>query len=709
MPKRRGLNIQFPLGGLNRRGPYRQQSPYTTPDALNVRPFATLEGRERGGSRPGLYVSHEDRIETGPVRMLESMDIVSSATTLIDWTDLFDGTTLLDAWGTAIWNSNTPKVLDTLNDDPVYTRDSGATALQALTLDTAQTYRIEMYITPFEGSHCGQYKIFARMNDTTPNAEEDGITVELDMYDDSGDFDGRLVHTASGSDTTYNFTGGGSDSSSQPGWFIVEIAGDTITAYWNGTQLITQAVAAQTTKRIGFGMECTTRGTICLVDVFKVQYVPDAVLPDATSIVVASANGEIYGETFRGVMTKVAAGPYVRTDIALAGVQIGLKLYIGDYDTSTGRYVKVYDPAAGTVVTLHSLVTAGTVPRGCPCIARFRDRLVLAGEKSAANAWYMARQSDPTDWDYAEEDAQAAVAGSSSDAGVPGEGILSLVPYSDDYLLFGCETSLWIMRGDPAAGGSLDNLSNVIGIISAQAWTFGPSGEVIFLSRDGLFILPPGGTSFPTSVSREVLPRELRDIDTLLVDVMMEYDVQGKGVHIYLTHESSNEKTHWWFDWERKTFWPATLHGDHEPTAICRHSSVALEDSGVILGCRDGWLRRYSLFNDTDSGTAFTSYVKLGPLPLGNDVFEGKLTELLGVLANNSGDVTWEIVPGDTYESVVYGTALESGTWTKEQNYAVRPGGRGMSFLLKLTGTGTQWAIERITAITQLAGKQRLL
>ena len=55
MAKGRQINVQFPLGGENRRGGYAQNTqPFTTPRAINVQSVGPLEKRGRGGSRPGL-------------------------------------------------------------------------------------------------------------------------------------------------------------------------------------------------------------------------------------------------------------------------------------------------------------------------------------------------------------------------------------------------------------------------------------------------------------------------------------------------------------------------------------------------------------------------------------------------------------------------------------------------------------------------------
>lgn len=55
MPRTVTKSLSFPLGGVARAGNYRDQTrPYSSPWAVNVRGVGSLEGRVRGGSRPGL-------------------------------------------------------------------------------------------------------------------------------------------------------------------------------------------------------------------------------------------------------------------------------------------------------------------------------------------------------------------------------------------------------------------------------------------------------------------------------------------------------------------------------------------------------------------------------------------------------------------------------------------------------------------------------
>lgn len=371
------------------------------------------------------------------------------------------------------------------------------------------------------------------------------------------------------------------------------------------------------------------------------------------------------------------------------------------------RAPKVYDPNEGTLTLL--VATDGQVPTGNPLICRFLGRIVFAGAAPAPHVWYMSRQNDELDWDYSQADSQRAVAGTTAEAGVPGEAITALFTHSDDYLIIGCRSEIWRMRGDPAFGGSLMALDLKIGIISQDAWCIGPSGEVVFLSLDGIYVLPPGGDSRPMSLSREKLPQELLNIDVTTIIISMEYDIDGRGVHIYLTPVVAGTTTHWWLDWQYKTFWPITHHSDFEPTAMCTYQSIDSDYSGVLLGGRDGTIRRYDDSAEDDDGTNFSSYINIGPIPMNSDGMTGTLLSLVGVMAEGSGDIIWSVHPGLTFEETASAASSDSGTWVAGINATARPACRGQAYVLKITGTpGSAWAFENVPTVVRDSGPRRI-
>jgi hypothetical protein len=267
---------------------------------------------------------------------------------------------------------------------------------------------------------------------------------------------------------------------------------------------------------------------------------------------------------------------------------------------------------------------------------------------------------------------------------------------------------MWRLRGDPAFAGGLDAISYKIGIIGKNAWCLGPAGEFVFLSADGLYMLGAGGEGEPQSLSRERLPQDLRDIDTSVITVSLEYSARFRGVFIFLTDETSGGQTHYWYDWANRGFWPLSYAAAHEPTATCEVQPTAGSYPGIILGGQDGTLRMHSLAAETDDGTNFTSYVNMGPFPLAQDSQIGRLLTLEAVIAEDSGNVTWSTHPADTFEAVSSASSSDSGTWVAGQNAHVRPACRGQAASLKITGTaGYAWALESVVATVMDAGRRK--
>jgi len=779
MAKHRQIGILFPLAGLDRKGSYRQQKPYSCTDCLNVRAVATLEGRERGGSRPGLVKSHLDDLG-GAIRLLSPM-VLALGDGFTAWSDTFGGLSMAEAWTAAPWTSvpHLPVILPSVPAASIDTTVSeGEAVLDALPLDTAQSYTVEMLLVPWNGAWHGKYRLYFRVSDSLTSSAV-GVLVELVMVGSTGAYTGTL-NTIVGATRTIIHSFSGTIGSMQPGWLSATITGDNVVVYWCGTEVVSShALGTQTGKRIGFGLQCTVAGGLALANTFRVQYYSTGSVNALRSMLIASAGGDLYRESTYGRMTAISSLLTLRDDVPLTATQSGQGLYIADYGDLRGtgtdgtvsgttfdatshvnwdtlgvdphddvvvisnvtgtatagtykiqtvsagtltlataagtgncayrieRAPKVYDPLLNTLSILTA--TDGQVPTGCPLVCRYLDRLVLAGAEIAPHVWYMSRQGNPLDWDYSQTDSQRAVAGTSSEAGVPGDPITALVPHSDDYLIMACRNSLWRLRGDPAYGGSLDAISHTVGIIGPGAWCLGPSGELVFLSLDGLYALPPGGDSFPISISREVLPREFLNLNPDMLTVSLEYDVQGRGVHIYLTPESSNARVHWWLDWERKTFWPLSLDADHEPTATCANQATAIEESGVILGGRDGILRRLSDLAENDCGVVYTTYVVMGPIPLAADSQIGSILSLDAVMAEGGGDVVWALRPSLTFEGSASASTSDTGTWTEGLNATNHPACRGQACTLKVTGTaGRKWAMEGAVAVVKQAGARRI-
>ena len=790
MGRKRQVKISFPLGGLDRKRAYRQQSPFTTADCLNVRPTGSIELRDRGGSRSGLVQSHVDDIGSNP-RLAFPM-IIAPGDSFTSSVDTFGGTLLGDHWTTAATYAR-PSILS----DQASIAYGTAEALvyrDTLPIDTASVYTVEALLVPWDGEFHGKYNLYCRLDDGTPAWKTDGVKIELTMTGSGGVYTGEATSYVGGVlDTTAGLTAGKktmtggtlTGSMARPVWLVIQITTDAIIVMLDGTTIMTQSFdGAQNGVGVGFGMDCTEAAGLNLINVFRVQYYSTGEVPALRSLLVASAGGNLWREGRFGRMSQLTTNLSLRSDVSLSAAQSGQQLFIADYgdlritqtdgiltadqltatanpdwsaqsiskyddvvvitnhstpaydgtyeisDASNAGYLeltvspgngtcafrvergpKVFDPIADTL-TLHIGESVTTSPpTGCPHVSNYLDRLFWSGAEIAPHAWFAARKSDEDDHDYGQTDSKRAILGTASEAGVPGYAIKAQAAYSDDFMVLFCQNETWRMRGDPAYGGSLDNISRKVGCISGTAWTFGPNGELIFLASDGLYVLSPGAAGAVIPMSRDTLPSEFLNIDPNNSVVILEYDVEDRGVHIYIVESATGStRTHWWFDWAGKSFWPVQVASDHEPTAMCQLQATAIEEIGVILAGRDGKLRRFSRSAENDCGTAFTTYVRIGPLPLAADAREGAIVSIDAVMAEDGENVTWGIYPGKTFEAAVKNVTTNfTGTWVPGINGSIHPGGRGQSFILKITGTsGRRWAVESISAIVRESGKRRI-
>lgn len=434
----------------------------------------------------------------------------------------------------------------------------------------------------------------------------------------------------------------------------------------------------------------------------------------------AISYGKLYFELTNGVLALAdTTGGTFNPDRVIHSAERGQVLYIADHSLTPASSItpyqpKKYDPVTDNI-TDWTAATAGTIPLGCECICLWRDRIVLGGGTTTPHGLFLARVGDPEDWDFAADDAGAAVSMTLSDAGTVGDIVTCLSPHADNCLVVGCASSLWILRGDPGYSGSLDVLSQHLGVIDKGAWCKTPESLFVFLSQDGLYFVPAQceAARYPQSLSRERLPRELLGIDKQATNVVMEYDLIDRGIHLFLTPTTATgtPAQHWFFDWETKSFWSVELaDDDFEPFVLHQRRNFYDDNSHVAFGCRDGYVRRHTYDADDDDGTDFDSEVWIGPL--GDPTMYGDtiLTELLATLAENSGDVTWAIFAGDDPTTAIQGTPITTGTWSEGRNTPEHPRVRGQSLYLKLSNgeAGAPWAWESGYAILAKLGRTRI-
>jgi len=360
----------------------------------------------------------------------------------------------------------------------------------------------------------------------------------------------------------------------------------------------------------------------------------------------------------------------------------------------------------------------GTMPTSAYLVCRYRGRLVLSGSPNYPHQWYMSKIGFPFNFLYGTNDPMTAVAGTNADAGELGDIVRALIPFGDDFLIFACANSIHLLDGDPAGGGSIDELDSKTGIFGPWAWCIDGAGDLWFYGTGGLYKMV-GGRSKPINVSQAHLPKLVNDWAAVpgTHRVVLTYDPFRNGIIISRTTLADGTNLNYYYDLKTEGYYPETY-----PT-VCGIFSSHYYDSdtagkkGLVLGCADGYIRNfYDADKDDDSGgsdTAISSYATwpIEHLSQDNDK-EGKLTSLTIELAGGaaSGDfsdtdgVSYEIHKGKDAETVLEdikdgATAFASGTLSGTGRKArIRNKVRGAYLGLKFyNSTASEtWAINRV-------------
>lgn len=382
--------------------------------------------------------------------------------------------------------------------------------------------------------------------------------------------------------------------------------------------------------------------------------------------------------------TGATPGVYEITSVSSGSLTLGTSA-----GTSASNIVfRIFRDALSPIIA-----TAGSVPLGCQVIARHMGRIYLADGVS----WYACRVSDLTDWDYgASGDDEAAVASATAEIGVVSEPIVDLCPWHRDKMLFACRSSLWLLTGDPR-GGALQHVSQTIGLAVRGGWCTGPNNELVFLSRDGIYMTKSDCLGCePTSISRTKMPIELMDIGSLEADVCLKYDVRDQGVHIYITYKNSrNGVSHWWFDMASGGFWSMNIPKTMEPTSISYFPSADAEDDCVLLAGRDGIVRRFRDCAETDDGTAVVSNILLGPFRTADEPGrDGKLMSYQVSVPIESGDHVVSFQPGKSALEALTATSKLTITYHAGTSSIQWPKLRGAMVFIEHASSGRPLAFE---------------
>jgi len=337
------------------------------------------------------------------------------------------------------------------------------------------------------------------------------------------------------------------------------------------------------------------------------------------------------------------------------------------YAVNGAGEAKIIDPVNKTVNDWASDVTAngaGTLPENTKLVAVYRGRLVLAVQPDNPSIWFMSRTLDPLDWDFnAEPLTTAPYAGTNATFGQPGDAIVALIPYLDDYLIFGCAKSMWIMEGDPGYGGRVQNLTRQVGILGARAWCFDENESLYFLGNGGLYRISqlPGR---PEHIRPNALIGLLDRIDAGNTLVQLTYDEFRKYVRIFLTPVDGSPGTHVVYDIQHDALFLDQYPADMQPWSAIGGTGPCDDERRTLIGGNDGFIRTFNDAADADDGASINAYFDSAPLQPFGSRFESMVTELNAEGFTGTGEVAWSWYVDESAEEVrVAASPVVTGSW----------------------------------------------
>lgn len=711
------IEVRFPIAGVHERLDYMAQPPNTAYAANNVFSDGMITERERGGSRAGTGKLFAAQLGGGAkVRLVNSLRYVSDGVvnnilvasaggTLYkesagNWTAISSSCTLasdrqlssIDFYGILYIADNGP-VLAEATDGVV-----GGGSLNELTSATVGNFASA-------GVNDDDHFLVIRRH----NAVNEVQTVTVDATGGTfmlRDEDANLTTTplaenVSAADMedaleviygTGNVTVSGSAGGPYTVTFQGDLAGTRMGLMTADEDFLTGGASTATVAR-------TTRG----------------------------ADVEQYAGTYDISTVVTSTLTFSKTLQALTGVSF----YVA-------RCPKKYDPVANTLTKwIQDSYTAveaenlgdddldgtykGAIPVGRTMIVQFNNRIYMAGGIISPNTIDCCRQGDEVDWDYARTDVGRAVSSTVDPNAKITEPVTALVPHQHSCMLIGCKTSTWVLRGDITAG-EIDNVSLHVGFLDKHSWAVTPEGLLFFMSLDGLYLIDNPCGSNPQSVSREILPRRLRNIDTSTYTVSMGYCNFHRMLKVAVTENAGVAPgTFYLIDYKLSingdrpaaAFWPQSFADeDHEAFFIHERRDKASGYSVMVMGCRDGYTRIFKYDLAQDDGQNFSSYVWIGPIALSSSEFVfGRLNELAAVIPANSGNISVTVYAGDTVELALSDTHAKTFSWNdtgRSLSTYVRK--RGVCAFLKISNgeNNARWEFSKAILTVLDGGKVRV-
>jgi hypothetical protein len=371
---------------------------------------------------------------------------------------------------------------------------------------------------------------------------------------------------------------------------------------------------------------------------------------------------------------------------------------------------------------LNWVLDTGTFPDGGSNIMCLFEGRLWMNSMFSPNQWFATRQGDPLDLDTGQTDVQAALSSQSSEAGQVADSLVSLIRYKDNYLLFGLANSIYILRGGSTGSGALSSLTDETGIFSPESFCWDNAGNLFLVGMTGFFKVPSGAATEGVALDNISFRKLPNLFKTLKLNkktdrVAVGFDRDNNTVHVSISMQDGSWAVNFVYDIANDAILPDAYATGCVPASFLYVNDYADGNSDLLLGCYDGYIRKFNPAKKSDDGTAIESYVLFGPITI-NDLIRAniKIREIQIVLSEDSDGLTWYLYQGKSNEEIVKG--IKDGTLTHTHTGTITGGGRQASINEKISGESiavlfkqntvdTSWGIEGLKIRYTVAGTEK--
>lgn len=729
------LELMFPLRGINDGWGFGRTPDGYCPDASNVIPVDILDSRIRGGQRWGIS-KYFTSLHNG-ANALQKMTSIALSVADDQTTDAFtqdngvlDDTSwypCLITYPTAALSASYPRV-----------------QTNAITLDNTNTPG-SIWACAFHKTAQITSRIFELKADVKLAVDTDGynyagfiirsivpsfpfnlinfMMVDIQLWNDGGDYKFKLNYSGVSSGWV-DATPGSGDWLDPAYWTTarelkIRVVGGLISFYVAGTLLETpyQRGAVGSYPGLYVGFHCY-KNDKAANEIIMDNWTFDNLTSESSRDyqLIAVSGGDVYtGRPAEGALRAATDGTNVVATTGRVGMQSAFgKTYLCD---GVNANYSVWTASTNTVAAWTA--DTGTLPssgaQGARYIALYRGRLVLSGLVNDPHNWFMSAAGPDLagvggvlDWDYgATVSATMAVAGNNTSAGECPDIITCLAPYSDDIMFMGGDHTLWLMRGDPADRGRIDNISYQTGISGPDAFAFDPNGIFYFFGSGTVWRMAAGGV--PEPLSRNRMDVVFKNIDLTTNAVHLAWDNVRHGLFIFIVPNAEGVTTHYYWDQRTDSFWKIAFPNAQGPTTVLAFDGDDPDDNALILGGFDGYLRKIDSSVKDDDGTAVSSYILYPPIIAGGPLKNTRINSITAILDTNSDDAVLTVYAEDTAQKAIESSTIRCARTISAGRTRILNRIAGNAIMIKISNAVDEkaWAIEDLLAETEVIGLTR--